>query len=205
MELPQFIHLEGLTLAPFWQPFSRKSKFCIRFAPYSDLWNPIFFFWGGKGGNQFVPYLCSPIPISTLGWSKKNTVQWPGQRSNISVGILLFKGIENVWFVGYFCIFCRCNSLYGTPTMFIDVLNHPMLEKFDVSSLRTGQEVVILVRRCCCTVNASDLLIQDSLFCQYLILQLGFCILRCYGRLTVSYWGYETSYNKAPHATSYGK
>ena len=41
--------------------------------------------------------------------------------------------------------------------MFIDVLNHPMLEKFDVSSLRTGQEVVILVRRCCCTVNASDL------------------------------------------------
>ncbi|CAH3125311.1 unnamed protein product, partial [Pocillopora meandrina] len=32
----------------------------------------------------------------------------------------------------------KCNSLYGTPTMFIDVLNHPMLEKFDVSSLRTG-------------------------------------------------------------------
>lgn len=32
----------------------------------------------------------------------------------------------------------RCNSLYGTPTMFIDVLNHPAFEKFDVSSLNTG-------------------------------------------------------------------
>ncbi|XP_022795327.1 acyl-CoA synthetase family member 2, mitochondrial-like isoform X3 [Stylophora pistillata] len=37
----------------------------------------------------------------------------------------------------------KCNSLYGTPTMFIDVLNHPALEKFDVSSLRTGKKVVI--------------------------------------------------------------
>ena len=32
----------------------------------------------------------------------------------------------------------RCTSLYGTPTMFIDVLNHPALDKFDVSSLHTG-------------------------------------------------------------------
>ncbi|XP_020629867.1 acyl-CoA synthetase family member 2, mitochondrial-like isoform X3 [Orbicella faveolata] len=32
----------------------------------------------------------------------------------------------------------KCTSLYGTPTMFIDVLNHPALDKFDVSSLHTG-------------------------------------------------------------------
>ena len=32
----------------------------------------------------------------------------------------------------------RCTSLYGTPTTFIDVLNHPALDKFDVSRLYTG-------------------------------------------------------------------
>ncbi|XP_020629278.1 acyl-CoA synthetase family member 2, mitochondrial-like [Orbicella faveolata] len=32
----------------------------------------------------------------------------------------------------------KCTSLYGTPTMFIDVLNHPALDKFDCSSLYTG-------------------------------------------------------------------
>ena len=32
----------------------------------------------------------------------------------------------------------RCTSLYGVPTMFIAVLADPELERFDVSSLRTG-------------------------------------------------------------------
>ncbi len=32
----------------------------------------------------------------------------------------------------------RCTALYGVPTMFIAVLNHPMFKMFDVSSLRTG-------------------------------------------------------------------
>ena len=32
----------------------------------------------------------------------------------------------------------RCNGLYGVPTMFIGVLDHPDFAKFDVSSLRTG-------------------------------------------------------------------
>jgi fatty-acyl-CoA synthase len=32
----------------------------------------------------------------------------------------------------------RCTSLYGVPTMFIGVLDHPERERFDVSSLRTG-------------------------------------------------------------------
>uniref|UniRef100_A0A3P8VLN0 Medium-chain acyl-CoA ligase ACSF2, mitochondrial n=1 Tax=Cynoglossus semilaevis TaxID=244447 RepID=A0A3P8VLN0_CYNSE len=32
----------------------------------------------------------------------------------------------------------RCNFLYGTPTMFIDLLNHPNLREFDVSSLQSG-------------------------------------------------------------------
>jgi acyl-CoA synthetase (AMP-forming)/AMP-acid ligase II len=32
----------------------------------------------------------------------------------------------------------RCSSLYGTPTMFIDMLNHEDLPKFDLTSLQTG-------------------------------------------------------------------
>ena len=32
----------------------------------------------------------------------------------------------------------RCTALYGVPTMFIAVLDHPMFGKFDFSSLRTG-------------------------------------------------------------------
>lgn len=32
----------------------------------------------------------------------------------------------------------RCTSLYGVPTMFIDMLNHPDFDKFNLSSLYTG-------------------------------------------------------------------
>ncbi|TJY59525.1 AMP-binding protein [Sinimarinibacterium sp. CAU 1509] len=32
----------------------------------------------------------------------------------------------------------RCTSLYGVPTMFIDMLRHPALDQLDLSSLRTG-------------------------------------------------------------------
>ena len=34
--------------------------------------------------------------------------------------------------------FPRCTSLYGVPTMFIDMLNHPDFSTFDISSLSTG-------------------------------------------------------------------
>ena len=32
----------------------------------------------------------------------------------------------------------RCTALYGVPTMFIQILNHPEFDRFDLSSLRTG-------------------------------------------------------------------
>ena len=32
----------------------------------------------------------------------------------------------------------KCTALYGVPTMYIAILDHPMFEKFDFSSLRTG-------------------------------------------------------------------
>jgi len=32
----------------------------------------------------------------------------------------------------------KCTALYGVPTMFINVLEHPLFDRFDFSSLRTG-------------------------------------------------------------------
>ena len=36
---------------------------------------------------------------------------------------------------------CRCTSLYGTPTMFIDMLAVPDHEKYDLTSLHTGTQL----------------------------------------------------------------
>lgn len=32
----------------------------------------------------------------------------------------------------------KCTSIYGTPTMFIDLYNHPNFLKYDVSSVNSG-------------------------------------------------------------------
>ena len=32
----------------------------------------------------------------------------------------------------------KCTALYGVPTMYIAIMDHPMFEKFDFSTLRTG-------------------------------------------------------------------
>ena len=32
----------------------------------------------------------------------------------------------------------RCTSMYGTPTMFVDMINNPNLKKYDLSSFSTG-------------------------------------------------------------------
>ena len=36
----------------------------------------------------------------------------------------------------------RCTSIYGTPTMFIDLYNHPNFEKYDMSSLDAGNVLI---------------------------------------------------------------
>lgn len=33
----------------------------------------------------------------------------------------------------------KCTTIHGTPTMFIDLCNHPNLSKYDVSSLDSGK------------------------------------------------------------------
>ena len=42
----------------------------------------------------------------------------------------------------YQSLFClvitRCTALYGVPTMFIDMLNHPSFSDYDLSTLYTG-------------------------------------------------------------------
>lgn len=35
-------------------------------------------------------------------------------------------------------MFDRCTSLYGTPTMYVDMLNVKDLDQYDVTSLHTG-------------------------------------------------------------------
>lgn len=32
----------------------------------------------------------------------------------------------------------KCTSIYGTPTMFVDLYNHPHFKNYDVSSLDSG-------------------------------------------------------------------
>lgn len=33
----------------------------------------------------------------------------------------------------------RCNVIYGTPTMYIDMINHRDFDKYDLSSVRKGE------------------------------------------------------------------
>ena len=39
----------------------------------------------------------------------------------------------------------KCTSIYGTPTMFIDVYNHPKFYQYDVSSLNAGNSNSIII------------------------------------------------------------
>uniref|UniRef100_A0A8C5HQW9 Medium-chain acyl-CoA ligase ACSF2, mitochondrial n=1 Tax=Gouania willdenowi TaxID=441366 RepID=A0A8C5HQW9_GOUWI len=42
----------------------------------------------------------------------------------------------------------KCTIIYGTPTMFVDLVNHPDLEKFDLSSVKAGQEGIMAGSPC---------------------------------------------------------
>lgn len=36
----------------------------------------------------------------------------------------------------------RCTDLFGTPTMFVDMLNHPRFAEYDYSSLQSGSHTI---------------------------------------------------------------
>lgn len=45
----------------------------------------------------------------------------------------------------------KCTTLYGTPTMYIDLYNHPRFKEYDVSSLNSG--TIPFIRLCVCVCN----------------------------------------------------
>ncbi len=78
--------------------------------------------------------LCIPVPfyhcfgmvMGSLGCvSKGATMVFPGEGFD---PVATLKAVEAE----------RCTALYGVPTMFVGMLDHPDFAKFDLSSLRTG-------------------------------------------------------------------
>ncbi|XP_071847035.1 medium-chain acyl-CoA ligase ACSF2, mitochondrial-like [Apostichopus japonicus] len=62
----------------------------------------------------------------------------------------------------------KCTSLYGTPTMFIDMLNHANFKNYDVSSLSTGIMAgspcpVEIMKQCISKMNMHDVMIAYGL------------------------------------------
>ncbi|KAJ8027739.1 Acyl-CoA synthetase family member 2, mitochondrial [Holothuria leucospilota] len=62
----------------------------------------------------------------------------------------------------------KCTSQYGTPTMFIDMLNHPNFKNYDVSSLSTGVMAgspcpVEIMKKCISEMNMHDVMIAYGL------------------------------------------
>lgn len=62
----------------------------------------------------------------------------------------------------------KCTALYGVPTMFVAELNHPMIELFDLSSLRTGIMAgapcpIEYMKRVVETMNCRDIIIVYGL------------------------------------------
>ena len=58
----------------------------------------------------------------------------------------------------------RCTAVYGVPTMFVAMLDHPELASFDLSSLRTGVMAgapcpIEVMKRCVAQMNLSDMTI----------------------------------------------
>ena len=62
----------------------------------------------------------------------------------------------------------RCTAIYGVPTMFIEILNHPMFGMFDLTSLRTGIMAgspcpIEIMRRVITDMNCRDITIAYGL------------------------------------------
>ena len=83
----------------------------------------------GPGSRLAVPvplYHCFGMVMGNLGMlSRGGTVVYPGEA--FDAGDTLAAIAEE-----------RCEAVYGVPTMFIAMLDHPRFHDFDLSSLRTG-------------------------------------------------------------------
>jgi fatty-acyl-CoA synthase len=64
----------------------------------------------------------------------------------------------------------KIDSLYGTPTMFIDVLNHPNFDHYKMSSLKTGIMAgspcpVEVMKRVISDMNMEKVTVRITLYC----------------------------------------
>lgn len=95
--------------------------------------------WGFNG----CPRCVTGLPLHCL--------QWDGQpgglgerevRTLVQVMFIVMATTPVIiipWALLCFFFGCRCNVIYGTPTMYIDMINHPDFDKYDLSSVREGE------------------------------------------------------------------
>ncbi|CAI9731674.1 medium-chain acyl-CoA ligase ACSF2, mitochondrial-like [Octopus vulgaris] len=75
----------------------------------------------------------------------------------------------------------RCNSMYGVPTMFIDILSHPDFPKYDLTSLRTG-----VMAGSVCPISLMERVMRDMHMPHITI---------CYGSTETSPVTFQSDYN----------
>lgn len=99
---------------------------------------------------QFMASPWSFLQLHMMDWQtwrlfiKKSTKQCPDIQipfipivQSITVTLLLF-------FLNIITSF-RCTVIYGTPTMYIDLLSQPNFESYDLSSLETGEMLMMMI------------------------------------------------------------
>ncbi|XP_005110767.2 medium-chain acyl-CoA ligase ACSF2, mitochondrial [Aplysia californica] len=101
---------------------------------HHNVVNNSFFVGQRCGYNEHEAVICCPVPLyhcfgmvmgSMQAITHGSTVVWPSPAFDPES---VLKAVEKF----------RCTSLYGVPTMFIDMLNHPLFGQVDTSSLITG-------------------------------------------------------------------
>ncbi|BFZ14963.1 hypothetical protein BsWGS_18002 [Bradybaena similaris] len=101
---------------------------------HHNIVNNSYFLGLRCGYHEHEAVICAPIPLyhcfgmvmaSLQMITHGATLVWP---SPVFDPLYVLKAVEEH----------KCTSLYGVPTMFIDILNHPLCSKTDTSSLITG-------------------------------------------------------------------
>lgn len=78
--------------------------------------------------------ICAPVPFYHCFGAVLSNLQIATHNSTVIVPDLTFNAESTLQAIHK----TRATTLYGTPTMFIDLLNHPNLSNYDVTSLFSG-------------------------------------------------------------------
>uniref|UniRef100_A0A0B7B2P5 Medium-chain acyl-CoA ligase ACSF2, mitochondrial n=1 Tax=Arion vulgaris TaxID=1028688 RepID=A0A0B7B2P5_9EUPU len=101
---------------------------------HNNIINNSYFVGLRCGYHQHESVICAPVPLyhcfgmvmaSLQMITHSATLVWPSPTFD---PVYVLKAVEAH----------KCTALYGVPTMFIDILNHPLCDKTDTSSLITG-------------------------------------------------------------------